>query len=48
MKDVIHDMHPIRNNVIQCIDFAINLSEMIFFYILLSVLDKSTIDYNKG
>ena len=31
VKDVIQDMQPIRNNVIQYIDFAVNHSQMIFF-----------------
>ena len=32
IEDVIHDMLPIRNNVIHCIDFGINPSQMIFFW----------------
>ena len=32
VEDVIHDMLPIRNNVIHCIDFGINYSQMIFFF----------------
>ena len=34
VEDVIHDMLPIRNNVIHCIDFGINCSQMIFFFFL--------------
>ena len=28
VEDVIHDMLPIRNNVIHCIDFGMNSSQM--------------------
>ena len=34
VKNVIRDMLPIWNSAIQCIDFAINPSQMFFFFFL--------------